>query len=374
MKLVLGLLLLCFSAQVLARPLGTTMLNISKRTMVVYLKEFLAIPGDYYSFCHKVGDVFDESCYCLYQNRMHPSVLIMKSYFQRAKEKGIRPTFQNYERDVIFNYAFKIAPVLEKRLISPESYVPSPSDRREIPRIIHKFWITNPLSPHPIPDQYVEILKNDTVNLSSDWKIVIWVWDEQSLSENLKQIKATAVNARIESKSVIDEKVYKDKSRELVALMKENKYSTVITKVKFEILEKYGGAYCDMDVRILKDLDPLLVNTQSFLFLTRGIFYHLADCFFMQTVGFRKMNRSGSTEKLLTFLEEWGKTDWPTFQLYTYTISEIYIEHLEVRGWKRGLYGDYKVKTFQKSQLSVNRDSENVPQRRLPYQGIVYQV
>lgn len=350
-------------------------LEICKLTMINYLKELLAVPGDYDSFCHRLGDVFDESCYCLYQNRMHPSVNMMENYFARLKKQGssLKHTFDTYEKNVIFNYAFNVAPEMEKRLISSEPKELLPSDRVEIPRIIHKFWISNPKNPHPVPDLYADIIKNDSINLSDQWKIIIWVWDESLLKESLEKIKASAVNAKVESMSLIHEPSVKKKVKELLTLMNESKYSTVITKVKYDILDLFGGAYCDMDVRILRNLDPLLANTQSFLFLTKGIFYHLADCFFMQTVKFMKMNRTGSTEKLLTFLDEWGKTDWFTYQLYSYPVSATYIEHLEVRGWKRGLYGDYKIKSFAKRDLSVNTDKLANPQSRLPYKGIIYQ-
>lgn len=282
-------------------------------TPITYLKEALGVNEDYESLCFRLGDVFDEHCYSFYQNRMHSSVSIMERYFSRlkTKDKTKRPTFEDYERDVIFNYAFNIAPALEKKLIYSKAATPPTKQRVEIPKIIHKFWVTNPKNPHPIPDLYAEILRNDTGNLGSDWEIVIWVWSERDLVECLEKVKSSAVNAKIKSKSIQDESYLKGKRSSLEKLLSESKYSTVITQVKFDILDQYGGAYCDMDVRILRNLDPLLSNTQSFLFLSKGFIYHLSDCFFMQTKNFGQMNRKDATEKLMVFLEQWGRQTGP---------------------------------------------------------------
>ena len=109
----------CLFASIIPLFLAVNTRIACKVSPITLMREYFNIQEDYESFCQRLGDVFDQECYCLYKNRLMPSINVMESYFRRnQKNSNHQLTFKDYERDVIFNYAFNIAPVMEKRLLN----------------------------------------------------------------------------------------------------------------------------------------------------------------------------------------------------------------------------------------------------------------
>lgn len=97
-------------------------------------------------------------------------------------------------------------------------------NQNSIPKIIHQIW----LGSKPIPSQYTK--------LADTWKKLHPTWQYKLWKD--KDIK----NWQFSSKDLFD---------------KASSYQEKADILRYEILNKYGGVYVDMDYEAIKSLDPL---------------------------------------------------------------------------------------------------------------------
>ncbi|CAO3460128.1 hypothetical protein [Azospirillum argentinense] len=114
-----------------------------------------------------------------------------------------------------------------------------------IPKMVHRIWLTNTQSPCEPPEKYIEnFIHMASSSEDPEWRFLLWVQDESLLPATVSAIKASGKH--IEVKNIFDE-ISDGKWRGLLdAFVKDKKYPFAVDVLRMKILQEYGGVYTDM--------------------------------------------------------------------------------------------------------------------------------
>jgi mannosyltransferase OCH1-like enzyme len=135
-----------------------------------------------------------------------------------------------------------------------------PQSLNVIPHISHRCWLTNPNNPFETPkdklDYYIASCK--TLNISTPWQHFFWCLDPTKIPETIAYLQQSNIGIVIKSLSEIYPRM---QARHVFnAYLQDGRYTNANDLSRMEVLNIYGGFYCDIGIELNKDMTSIIDN------------------------------------------------------------------------------------------------------------------
>lgn len=131
-----------------------------------------------------------------------------------------------------------------------------------IPHTTHRCWLTNLANPSEAPDDRLDYYIQG-VRIHKGWKHYFWCQDPDLIPKTITKLLSADVGIEIKTLADIEPKM---RGKHVFdAILADNRYTNANDVLRMNIVDEYGGFYCDLGVELKRNLTSLIDDYHYFI-------------------------------------------------------------------------------------------------------------
>jgi hypothetical protein len=127
--------------------------------------------------------------------------------------------------------------------------VETPAALRNIPKIIHRIWLTDSSNPVDPPERHIQKMMSESVEYADNgWKLWLWTADPGLISKTIGCLQANRAPIVVKDyREILSGQLWEENFKKLLA---DRKFPFASDLLRMKLLHQYGGVYADMGARL----------------------------------------------------------------------------------------------------------------------------
>ena len=159
-----------------------------------------------------------------------------------------------------------------KKCFSNFNQIEEKTFKKNIPSIVHRMWLTDPYSPYPPPDEYIEKINNHSLELGSEFEFIFWHNSDQLAKDLMTKVASQRINFCNINELNCGNKI-KNSISNAINL---KKYVLAGDITKYMLIWEYGGFYGDLGIFFDSRIVKLSRSVDLMLQLGENLFFQPA--------------------------------------------------------------------------------------------------
>lgn len=173
-------------------------------------------------------------------------------------------------KNIASEYPFLDLIAIKSKMFDAVANSPRPgSENESIQKLVHRVWLTNEDHPKLPEEKFFAVMKEGVGRFPLGWKTIFW-----TNSKVVAEFASSYVNDEaFEVRNPFDSHWKLSLSKNIRSLLDDRKYAFACDQLRIELIYKFGGVYCDMGIRFMDEIAPLLNGPRYAFLLGNSLFF-----------------------------------------------------------------------------------------------------